>query len=120
MRCATPPWCRCADTEATLDAHQRIIAHLLLEGYDLTTLRLDSPVVPRLVEMVPREAGDDVNVRVELALRSLQILAMGMGWRLFGTYLLDVTGLEAEDRDEVHLAIRATNFAIGRGRVPVD
>src|SRR5262249_56912118 len=36
-----------ASTEAMLDAHQRVIAHLLLEGYDLATLCLDSPVVPR-------------------------------------------------------------------------
>jgi TetR/AcrR family transcriptional regulator, repressor for neighboring sulfatase len=102
-------------TERLMLTHQRIIAHLILEGYDLNDFYTRTPLVAIILDAIQREtAVDDHTARI----RAVQILALGLGWRLFESFLTSATGLGAADRDEIQAAIRKTNFAIGRGDLP--
>ena len=103
-------------TERLMLTHQRIIAHLILEGYDINDFYTRTPLVAIILDAIQREtAVDDHTARI----RAVQILALGLGWRLFESFLTSATGLDDADRDEIQAAIRKTNFAIGRGELAV-
>jgi len=98
--------------EELVHTHQRIIAHLTLEGYDISAYKTHSPVVDVILSAIhDHEEVDDRAARI----RALQILALGLGWRLFESFLLSATGLDEDDHEAVQEAIRATNIMIGRG-----
>jgi TetR/AcrR family transcriptional regulator, repressor for neighboring sulfatase len=99
-------------TERLVHTHQRIIAHLTLEGYDISQYKTQSPVVDVILGAIHDHGTvDDATARV----RALQILALGLGWRLFESFLLSATGLTDDDHDAIQAAIRETNIIIGRG-----
>jgi TetR/AcrR family transcriptional regulator, repressor for neighboring sulfatase len=99
-------------TERLVFTHQRIIAHLTLEGYDIADFKTDSPIVDLILTAIHEyEDIDDHTARI----RALQVLALGLGWRLFESFLLSATGLTEAEHEEISRAIRHTNFAIGRG-----
>jgi len=99
-------------TERLVHTHQRIIAHLTLEGYDISKVRTESPIVDVILDAIQEHrVVDDRTARI----RALQILALGLGWRLFESFLLSATDLTTDDRDAIQEAIRDTNFVIGRG-----
>jgi AcrR family transcriptional regulator len=98
--------------EQIIYAQQRIIAHLTLEGYDVSVFRTQSPMADLILATIhDRVDVDDRTARI----RAVQILALGLGWRLFEPFLLSATGLDESDRDEIAAAIRAANLAIGKG-----
>jgi len=99
-------------TERLVHTQQRIVAHLTLEGYDISRFQTQSPVVDMILDAIRgHRPVEDREARI----RTLQILALGLGWRLFESFLVSATGLDAADRDDIQAAIRETNFAIGRG-----
>jgi TetR/AcrR family transcriptional regulator, repressor for neighboring sulfatase len=96
-------------SERLVLSHQRIIAHLILEGYDITEYSTRSPLVGVVLDTIQRStAVDEHTARVRM-------LALGLGWRLFESFLTSATGLGPDDHDEIQEAIRQTNLAIGRG-----
>ncbi len=99
-------------TERLVLTQQRIIAHLTLEGYDIGEFKTDSPILSLILDAILEYKPIDEH---EARVRALQIMALGLGWRLFESFLLTATGLTEDDHDEVALAIRSTNFVIGRG-----
>jgi AcrR family transcriptional regulator len=101
-----------AETERLLYTQHRIIAHLTLEGYDISRFKTSSPVVEILLANIHGGIEiDDHTARI----RALQIMALGLGWRMFETFLLGATGLHEDDREEIEAALRAANLAIGSG-----
>jgi TetR/AcrR family transcriptional regulator, repressor for neighboring sulfatase len=101
-------------SEQLVHTHQRIIAHLTLEGYDISQYKTQSPIVDVILSAIhENEVVDDRAARV----RALQILALGLGWRLFESFLLSATGLGDDDHEAIQEAIRKTNIVIGHGGV---
>ena len=98
--------------EQLIYAQQRIIAHLTLEGYDVSVFRTQSPLADLILATIhDHDEIDDRTARI----RTLQILALGLGWRLFEPFLLGATGLDEGDKEDIAATIRATNLAIGKG-----
>jgi AcrR family transcriptional regulator len=95
-----------------LDTQHRIIAHLTLEGYDISRFKTASPVVDLILSTI--HEGVEVDDRTA-RIRALQILALGLGWRMFESFLLGATGLDEDARGDIAAAIAATNLAIGTG-----
>jgi hypothetical protein len=85
---------------ALVDRYQRIVARALLDGVNPATLQGSFPVIEHLVQRGVTER--DVDERTA-RYRVSQIYALEWGWRLFGSHLLQVCGLE-EDVDETHSA----------------
>ncbi|HVN52631.1 MAG TPA: helix-turn-helix domain-containing protein [Acidimicrobiales bacterium] len=99
-------------TERLVHTQQRIIAHLTLEGYDISKYQTQSPVVDMIMDAIrDYRPVEDREARI----RTVQILALGLGWRLFESFLLSATGLGPDDAQDIQDAIRETNFTIGRG-----
>jgi TetR/AcrR family transcriptional regulator, repressor for neighboring sulfatase len=99
-------------SERLVLSHQRIIAHLILEGYDISEFSTRSPLVGVVLDAIQENTEvDDHTARI----RTLQVLALGLGWRLFETFLTMATGLGPDDHEEIQEAIRQTNLAIGSG-----
>jgi AcrR family transcriptional regulator len=99
-------------TERLVLRHQRIVAHLTLEGYDISRFKTESPIVDVILTAIHDHAPvGDRDARI----RALQIVALGLGWRLFESFLISTSGLDPSDRDDIVAAIRETNFVIGRG-----
>ncbi len=85
---------------ALVDRYQRIVARALLDGVNPATLQRSFPVIEHLVRRGVDERGvDERTARYRVS----QIYALEWGWRLFGSHLLQVCGLQ-EEPDESHSA----------------
>jgi len=85
---------------ALVDRYQRIVARALLDGVNPATLQSSFPVIEHLVHRgVDERDVDERTARYRVS----QIYALEWGWRLFGSHLLQVCGLEA-DADETQSA----------------
>lgn len=92
------------------ERHGRILAHLLLEGRDITAHQSEFPSIQALIEGYRSEAGvSDADARA----RAAQVAAMVMGWQLFEPFLTTAAGLELTDDarralldDAVHALLR--------------
>jgi len=85
---------------ALVDRYQRIVARSLLDGVNPATLQQEFPVIEHLVQrgMAERDA-DERTARYRVS----QIYALEWGWRLFGSHLLTVCGID-EEPNEAHSA----------------
>ena len=85
---------------ALVDRYQRIVARALLDGVNPATLQQSFPVIEHLVQRGVTERGvDERTARYRVS----QIYALEWGWRLFGSHLLTVCGLD-EEPNETHSA----------------
>ena len=85
---------------ALVDRYQRIVARALLDGVNPATLQGSFPVIEHLVQRGVTERGvDERTARYRVS----QIYALEWGWRLFGSHLLEVCGLN-EEPDETQSA----------------
>jgi TetR/AcrR family transcriptional regulator, repressor for neighboring sulfatase len=76
-----------------------MLAWAILQGRDATALLGRSPALQTLLTRLdPDAAGDD---RTDAELRVAMVLAMHLGWQLFGDFLLSGVGLEELDPSEV-------------------
>ncbi|MGZ4681594.1 MAG: TetR/AcrR family transcriptional regulator [Acidimicrobiales bacterium] len=85
---------------ALTDRYQRIVARALLDGVNPAALQQHFPVIEALVARGVSERGvDERSARYRVS----QIYALEWGWRLFGSHLLRICGLD-EDSGEDHSA----------------
>jgi len=77
-----------------IERHGRILAHLLLEGRDLTDLTTAFPSMHALIDRYRTGAGvSDADARTRVA----QIAALVLGWQLFEPFLAAAAGLDLTD-----------------------
>jgi len=98
--------------DETIDTYMRILAHLVLEGYDLAQLELDFPLMRFVVDrVVTSDDGDPRDAKI----RAICVVALDVGWRLFEPLVAAGAELDADERAEVRAAIDDTRRRIAAG-----
>jgi TetR/AcrR family transcriptional regulator, repressor for neighboring sulfatase len=93
--------------------YERILAHLILEGYDIDSLHLEFPLMHFVIErVIASGTGDEREAR----LVAVCLLALDIGWRLFAPLVETATEVGPADRLAVQQAVDATRRRIGAGR----
>jgi TetR/AcrR family transcriptional regulator, repressor for neighboring sulfatase len=98
--------------DATVDAYLRILAHLILEGYDLDRLDLDFPLMRFVVDRLAAEPGRDVR---DAQMRAICLIALDIGWRLFEPLVAAGADLDDDERSEVRAAVDESRRRIAAG-----
>ena len=76
----------------------RILAQLLQAGIEPRDIRAEAPMMTSLVKLIEERQPDHADPRIIAA----AVSALSMGWVLAGDYIVDHTGIDVLDRDEVH------------------
>ena len=79
----------------------RILVQLLQAGMSPREIRSEAPVIESLVKLVGERPPDDLDPRVVAA----AISAFSMGWLLTEDFVVEHTGLDVLDRDEVRAQV---------------
>ena len=100
---------RLAEVETPLDLVREVFAgrvslagitdihvRMILDGYAIRDYQEDFPVIDWLVERLARDLPDE-----EARFRTMLLIAMVAGWRLFGEEYLAIVGLDHLDDDAV-------------------
>jgi AcrR family transcriptional regulator len=95
--------------EKLIATHQRIIAHLVLEGYDINDYQAEFPLTSYVIEEIQRLYGTDAHTA---RVRGAQIFSLDLAWRLFEPLLVRAAGFEEDDIDELRRMVRQINFSI--------
>ncbi len=76
--------------DAALRRHLTVLARSILDGYPVSQLQQNFPVISRLIERArPFHASDR-----DAALAVAHVSALELGWQLFGPFLRGAAGLE--------------------------
>jgi AcrR family transcriptional regulator len=98
--------------EELMRVHQRILAHIAIEGLDVRDYQTEFPVVAFVMQQIQERDGvDERAARV----RTAQIFALDMAVRLFEPLLLMAAGLTMDDREDLARLVRSINTEIGAG-----
>jgi AcrR family transcriptional regulator len=90
-------------------AHQRIVAHLVIEGRDVRDYQFEFPVVDHIVAEIQRIHGvDEATARR----RAGVVYAHDLSMRLFTPLLLQAAGLEPEDAEALREAVWLVNLRL--------
>ena len=98
--------------EATVDTYVRVLAHLVLEGYDVDALGWDFPLMHFVVGRLAAEPGADLR---DARMRAICMVALDIGWRLFEPLVASGAELDPAERAEARAAIDATRQRIAAG-----
>ena len=91
-----------------LATHQRIVAHLVIEGHDIREYQVEFPVMAHIIEEIQRRRGVDETTARR---RSALIYAHDLSVRLFMPVLLRAAGLdEPDDRAALEASVREVNL----------
>jgi AcrR family transcriptional regulator len=100
-----------------LATHQRIVAHLVMEGHAIEDYQVDFPVLDHLIAELQRVNGIDApSARVRASVISAHELAV----RLLMPLLLHMAGLDDDDADDLRQAVRQVNLRLSLDTDPVD
>jgi len=94
---------------AAVATHQRIAAHLVMEGYDIGDYQFDFPVMDHIVAEIQRVHGVDAATARR---RGALIYAHDMTVRLLMPVLLRAAGLDPSDADDLRAAARRVNLRL--------
>ncbi|MEV5838733.1 helix-turn-helix domain-containing protein [Nocardia sp. NPDC052112] len=93
-----------SDIDARADRDIRVAARVILDGYPLGELKARFPVISAVLEDAIEQHGDTEDVRMAVA----NMVALELGWRLFGPFIRSATGLtqvpDTRLRAAVHMA----------------
>jgi AcrR family transcriptional regulator len=89
--------------------HQRIVAHLVMEGRDVRDVQAEFPVMDHIVWQIQQVHGVDAATARR---RGALIYAHDLAVRLFMPVLLQAAGLGPEDADDLRAAIRNVNIRL--------
>lgn len=81
------------DVEQAIDAHTRVMARALLDGYPAGQLQSSFPNLLRLVQDNAASFDDDLQARLAVA----NVVALDLGWRVFRPFLRVALGLGETD-----------------------
>jgi len=98
--------------DETVDTYMRILAHLILEGYELERLDLDFPLMRFVVGRLASEPGADSR---DARMRAICLIALDVGWRLFEPLVAAGAGLDAGERADARAAVDATRRRLAAG-----
>jgi AcrR family transcriptional regulator len=88
--------------EATVDTYVRVLAHLVLEGYDVEELGWEFPLMQFVVSRLAAEPGVDLR---DARMRAICMIALDIGWRLFEPLVAAAADLDERERTEARAAI---------------
>ncbi len=94
---------------ATLATHQRIVAHLVMEGHDIRQYQFEFPVMDHVIDEIQHVYGVDAATARR---RGALIYAHDMAVRLLMPVLLRAAGLEPADADDLEAAARDVNLRL--------
>jgi AcrR family transcriptional regulator len=95
--------------EATVDTYVRVLAHLVLEGYDVEELGWEFPLMQFVVGRLAAEPGADLR---DARMRAICMIALDIGWRLFEPLVAAAADLDERERTEARAAIDTTRRRI--------
>jgi len=99
------------DMAYALATHQRIVAHLVIEGYALADYQADFPVMDHIVAEIQEAYGiDDATARVQATV----IYAHDLAMRLFLPLLLRAAGLQPTDADDLRRSAQIVNLRLSQ------
>jgi TetR/AcrR family transcriptional regulator, repressor for neighboring sulfatase len=96
--------------ETAIATHQRIAAHMVIEGRDIRDFQSAFPVTRFIIDEIQRIEGVDAHTA---RVRGAQIYALDLAVRLFEPVLLQAAGLGTDDADALRRAVRRISFGIG-------
>ncbi|WP_078327150.1 TetR/AcrR family transcriptional regulator [Mycobacteroides salmoniphilum] len=79
-----------ADTRLAMDRQLRVAVRAVLDGYPLAKLQTRFPGVDVFLDQIRPGFPDDDTARLAAA----HAIVLNIGWRLFGTTLTDIIGLD--------------------------
>jgi AcrR family transcriptional regulator len=85
-----------------VDLYMRVLARALLDGEDVATLQRARPTMERLVEQSIASGRSPAEARLEVA----RLVALDLGWRLFGPMIAESVGLSG-DADALRRTVTA-------------
>ena len=97
------------DLAHTLVTHQRIVAHLVMEGHDIRDHQFEFPVMDHIVEEIQRVHGVDATTARR---RGALIYAHDMAVRLLMPVLLRAAGLDPGDAEDLRAAAHEVNLRL--------
>lgn len=91
-------WVRMLDRGAAAQ-HGRIMAHLVLEGREPSSLQDRFPAIDALVEAIRSGGVDETHARE----RAAQITALALGWQLFEPFVAAATKVARDEETRARL-----------------
>lgn len=89
------------EIEAAIDRQLRVIARTILDNYPVEELQTRFPYMAELIAFAPHGFGSALSSRLALA----HTVAMRIGWRLFGDFLITSADLKAVTKHELSLSL---------------
>ncbi len=87
---------------------QIALARAMIDGVDPHLIQNEFPVMRRIVELLKkREETSGKNNRYGAEFSAAALAALALGWMIYEPFLLAATGLENEDKDELHQKVVA-------------
>jgi TetR/AcrR family transcriptional regulator, repressor for neighboring sulfatase len=100
-----------AETMAHVQRQWRVIARALLDGYPVGQLQQRFPGAEELVDQIRRAGGDENDARLAAA----NIIALHLGWQLFGPFVSSSTGIDSLPESRIRQAVTEASRTLIRG-----
>jgi TetR/AcrR family transcriptional regulator, repressor for neighboring sulfatase len=89
------------DVDAAVTRQMRVIARATLDGYSVGRLQTGFPTAGHLVDDLRRTHSTEQDARLAAA----HVIALQLGWKMFGEFLRASTGLDGVDGDTLQRSI---------------